>query len=105
MASEQARVAIRQFSDESKALANRVWKCTIVHSVVIPFHDYDYYSDCLQIFQMMNDSHIVLAKENIKGVWRELLQFIRNAKETAAEFTDPRILGEHLQIIFRDESK
>lgn len=54
---------------------------------------------------MLNDSHIVLAKENIKNVWRELLQFIRNAKETAAELTDPRILGEHLQIIFRDESK
>lgn len=53
----------------------------------------------------MNDSHIVVAKENIKNVWRELLQFIRNAKESASTLTDPRILGEQLQIIFRDESK
>lgn len=54
---------------------------------------------------MLNDSHIVVAKENIKTVWRELLQFMRNAKESAANLTDPRLLGEHLQIIFRDESK
>lgn len=54
---------------------------------------------------MLNDSHIVVATENIKNVWRELLQFIRNAKESAASLTDPHILGEHLQIIFRDESK
>lgn len=54
---------------------------------------------------MLNDSHIVVAKENIRNVWGELLQFIRKFKESAAELTDPRILGEHLQIIFRDESK
>lgn len=54
---------------------------------------------------MLNDSHVVVAKENIKNVWRELLQFIQNAKESAATLTDPKILGEQLQIIFRDESK
>lgn len=54
---------------------------------------------------MLNDSHVVVAKENVQNIWRELLQFFRNAKESAATLTDPRILGEHLQIIFRDESK
>lgn len=54
---------------------------------------------------MLNDSHIVVAKENIKNVWRDCLQFFRNVKESAANLTDLRILEEHLQIIFRDESE
>lgn len=57
------------------------------------------------ILQMLNDSHIVVATENIKNLWRDLLQLMRNVKESAVNLTDPSILGEHLQIIFRDESK
>lgn len=54
---------------------------------------------------MFNDSHVVVVKENIRNAWAELLIILRNARETASNLTDPRILGEQLQIIFRDESK
>lgn len=54
---------------------------------------------------MFNDSNIDVVKENIKNAWTELLQIVRNFKESAKNMTDPRILGEQLQIIFRDESK
>lgn len=47
----------------------------------------------------------MVVKENIRNAWTELLIILRNARETASNLTDPRILGEQLQIIFRDESK
>lgn len=53
---------------------------------------------------MLNDSKIAVAKENIKNVWSELVEMLRNFKESASNLTDPRILGEQLQIMFRDES-
>lgn len=54
--------------------------------------------------QVLNDSKVVVAKDNIKNIWIELLEILRNFKESASNLTNPRILGEQLQIIFRDES-
>lgn len=54
---------------------------------------------------MFNEGQIVVVKENIKNAWIELVEFMRNFKESAQNLTDPRILGEQLQIIFRDESE
>lgn len=55
--------------------------------------------------QVFNDGQIVVVKENIKNVWTEFLYILRNFKENASNLTNPRLLGEQLQIIFRDESK
>lgn len=41
----------------------------------------------------------------MKSLWQELVQILKNAKETASQFTNPNLLGEQLQIIFRDESE
>lgn len=59
----------------------------------------------LHLFQVFNEGQIAVVKENAKNVWIEMLQMLRNFKETAKNLTDPSFLGEHLQIIFRDESK
>lgn len=56
-------------------------------------------------FQTLNDTRLVGIKDNANNVWNELIQWLRNVKETASELTNPRLLGEHLQIIFRDESE
>ena len=59
----------------------------------------------LHFRQVFNEGQIVVVKENIRNAWTELLQILRNFKESAKNLTDPRILGEQLQIIFRDESE
>lgn len=99
MASEQARQALRQFQSDGYALANRV-----------SFHFGSFKPikllKCLICFvQVFNDSQIVVVKDNIKNAWSEFLKALRNFKESASQLTDPRILGEQLQIIFRDESE
>lgn len=54
---------------------------------------------------MLNDSSVNAVKENIKNVWTDLLQILRHFKESAVNMSNPSILAEQLQIIFRDESK
>lgn len=56
-------------------------------------------------FQAFNHAQIDVVKNNIKNLWQELIQMMKNVKESAAEFTNPNLLAEHLQIIFRDESR
>lgn len=53
----------------------------------------------------MNNAHIDVVKDNMKNLWQELLEIMKNVKESAAQFTNPNLLAEHLQVIFRDESK
>lgn len=53
----------------------------------------------------MNDSRLDMVKDNIRGVWDNIVQILSRTKELALEMTDPSILSEQLRIIFRDESK
>lgn len=53
----------------------------------------------------MNDSRVVNVKQNAQNLWNEFLEWFEHVKETASQMTNPGLLGEQLQIIFRDESK
>lgn len=53
----------------------------------------------------MNNAHIDVVKDNIKNLWQELVEVMKNVKESASQFTNPNLLAEHLQVIFRDESE
>lgn len=104
MASEQAKQALRQLSDDSFALANRVSSKFCLHWPFSKCAEIKSYA-CLHILQVLNDSSVTAAKENIKNVWAELVQILRQFKESAVQLSSPSILAEQLQIMFRDESE
>lgn len=53
----------------------------------------------------MTTSRVESINETVRNAWANLVEAIQKMKETAVEVTDLRIISEHLQIIFRDESK
>lgn len=52
----------------------------------------------------LGESRIDSMNDAMRNAWSNLVQLMHRAKEAAVELTDPKILSEHLKVIFRDES-